>query len=339
MADHSFSPVSQEGGLPQKYQREHEVERSDWAMGHAARPTQKNQREHVVERSDWAVGHEAGPTQNNQRQHVVEHSALYAADGLVSTAARAHRSKRAKHKLSPNHRFVVVLDPGHGGWDSGAAARGLEEKNITLALAKATGKRLRAAGYRVYLTRSTDRAVNVPPHNYIRKAQATRSLSSDQRRDVNELEARVAFSNAHHANVYVAMHVNSSPDPGVGGITVYYCPAHRFASSNRKLASLIDGDIGFELRRSGYRPRNWGVATDVSLVSPQAYNDYPYFLQIGPADKRDGLMENKAVSALGETLFLSNYRENRLLRSKKILTAIAVGYTRGIESYLHSGKR
>jgi N-acetylmuramoyl-L-alanine amidase len=254
--------------------------------------------------------------------------------GTVKTVT-SQGSSAAGRASKANHRFVVVLDPGHGGWDSGAANLGLEEKYLTLALARKTASQLRAAGYRVYLTRTTDRPVNQPFRDYIRGAYSSRFLTSDQQRDINELEARVAFSNAHHADVYVAMHVNAS-SPDVGGLTLYYCPAHRFASANQRLASLLDGSILGQLHRVGYTPRNWGVTTDVALIAPQAYPDYPYFLQIGPADNKDGLIENKAVSALGETLFLSNNHENQLLHSNRIATAIATGYTDGIERYLHS---
>ena len=55
-------------------------------------------------------------------------------------------------------RPLVVIDPGHGGHDPGAKDEGVEEKALTLALAKALrDELLDAGGIRVALTRDDDR--------------------------------------------------------------------------------------------------------------------------------------------------------------------------------------
>lgn len=57
---------------------------------------------------------------------------------------------------------LVVIDPGHGGFDYGARAPGYDEKQLTLALALALRDRLVAdGGVRVALTRETDRFVSL----------------------------------------------------------------------------------------------------------------------------------------------------------------------------------
>jgi N-acetylmuramoyl-L-alanine amidase len=59
-------------------------------------------------------------------------------------------------------RPVVVLDPGHGGVDSGASAGGLNEKDITLAFARLLGAKLDATGrYHIELTRNDDTYVRL----------------------------------------------------------------------------------------------------------------------------------------------------------------------------------
>ena len=52
---------------------------------------------------------------------------------------------------------IIVLDPGHGGHDSGAKKNGAIEKNVVLAFAKTLRDKLEASGrYKVLMTRDTD---------------------------------------------------------------------------------------------------------------------------------------------------------------------------------------
>lgn len=61
-------------------------------------------------------------------------------------------------QIPPAHpTFTVVLDPGHGGTDDGArGSTGAVEKDLTLALARATRTQLQQQGLRVIMTRDTD---------------------------------------------------------------------------------------------------------------------------------------------------------------------------------------
>lgn len=75
----------------------------------------------------------------------------------------------------PVHRFpagfdTVIIDPGHGGNDSGASARGLQEKRISLDLAQRLAAELRNLGFTVMLTRKDDTYVSLPDR--IQLAQA-----------------------------------------------------------------------------------------------------------------------------------------------------------------------
>ena len=88
---------------------------------------------------------------------------------------------------------TVVLDPGHGGVDSGALCNWGAEKEFALDVALATRKELIQAGYRVEMTRSSDVAVS--------------------------LEDRVAFANGFPRAVFVSIHFNWSP--GGAGIESY----------------------------------------------------------------------------------------------------------------------
>lgn len=77
--------------------------------------------------------------------------ALVAGTLVVSPAAQA---RPVSGVSCPTGSAQVVLDPGHGGADTGAVNQqyGLLEKNLTLAIASRTADLLQAAGYTVALT-------------------------------------------------------------------------------------------------------------------------------------------------------------------------------------------
>ncbi|MFB9769336.1 N-acetylmuramoyl-L-alanine amidase [Lactiplantibacillus modestisalitolerans] len=93
---------------------------------------------------------------------------------------------------------TIVLDPGHGGSDSGAlSSKGKMEKTYTLRVAKAVAKKLRAAGANVILTRDDDQYVG--------------------------LSARPAMANKLNADAFISFHFDSSPEKNTAsGITTYY---------------------------------------------------------------------------------------------------------------------
>jgi N-acetylmuramoyl-L-alanine amidase len=78
-------------------------------------------------------------------------------------AARARLAELAQTKKKPVEREsasalpVIVLDPGHGGIDRGARARGVVEKEVVLEFAKALAAKLEATGhFKIVLTREED---------------------------------------------------------------------------------------------------------------------------------------------------------------------------------------
>ncbi len=124
------------------------------------------------------------------------------------------------------NRFHVVLDPGHGGSDHGASYREngklIEEKTLTLALAREAAKQLRDRGIEVSLTRSTD--VEVP------------------------LAVRTAFANRLGAQLFISLHMNSSQGQlsKAEGVETYILNTTTDASS-RRLARLENSVIGNQL--------------------------------------------------------------------------------------------
>jgi len=93
------------------------------------------------------------------------------------------------------YRPIIVIDPGHGGHDTGAVKNGAVEKNIVLAFSLTLRKKLLATGrYRVFMTRDKD--VFIP------------------------LGDRVAFAERHKAALFIAVHADYARS-SARGATVY----------------------------------------------------------------------------------------------------------------------
>jgi N-acetylmuramoyl-L-alanine amidase len=221
---------------------------------------------------------------------------------------------------------TVVIDPGHGGGESGAAdpSGQLLEKDLTLQVARKAASYLKAMGYRVYLTRTRDAGVNTP----------ARDLNHDGKIDkIDEFDARTLFANSHHADVFVSIHFDGSSDPTVRGTHGYYCPARPFWRQSKLLANLLTSSVTSTVQRSGYSDLDQGVETDVADVVPQSRADYPWFLVLGPS-RTHWLTGSGMPGALIESMYLSSPRDVVALRRPSTITAIAQGYAAGIHAYL-----
>lgn len=124
---------------------------------------------------------------------------------------------------TPQIRALVVIDPGHGGGDSGACNSyfGIAEKHLNLDLAFALGKYLEGYGMKVIYTRKTDRDV-------------TWAYSPDRL----ELQARADVANFNQADIFLSVHCNASTSPSLNGFSVYWSKV-----SDYPLAIKFDRDF------------------------------------------------------------------------------------------------
>ena len=97
---------------------------------------------------------------------------------------------------SQKSKQSVVLDAGHGGSDCGAIGGGIQEKDITLDVAKRVETLLKQKGYDVKMTRFDDTFVS--------------------------LQDRVEISEEYEPDIFVSIHVNSSVKPEINGIETHY---------------------------------------------------------------------------------------------------------------------
>lgn len=120
--------------------------------------------------------------------------------------SRPTKSKGTNKNEEPiNYIATVMLDAGHGGYDGGTIAEdGTTEKDLTLALAKETGKQLQKLNpqIKVVYTRTSDDV----------------SWPEDE---LEDLKARVALAKKEKADYYFSFHINSNEDPTCSGYTSY----------------------------------------------------------------------------------------------------------------------
>ncbi|HUO99753.1 MAG TPA: N-acetylmuramoyl-L-alanine amidase [Rhizomicrobium sp.] len=91
---------------------------------------------------------------------------------------------------------VIVIDPGHGGVDSGTVgADGTLEKDLVLGVALKLRNALEKRGYTVHMTRDTDEFVDLPQ--------------------------RVRIARSYHADLFISIHADSIHDPDVAGLSIY----------------------------------------------------------------------------------------------------------------------
>lgn len=143
---------------------------------------------------------------------------------------------------------VVVLDPGHGGPDVGAAAGSLAEKSVNLEIALKLKGLLEADGYQVLLTRESDQR----PYT-LAQGRTDRPVTRA------DLQARVDLANTAQADVFISMHNNGSSDPAQAGTEVWYAPDRSFGDANWRLAQAILDGIVSELAKTGYPSPNRGL--------------------------------------------------------------------------------
>ncbi|EIT86291.1 putative N-acetylmuramoyl-L-alanine amidase [Fictibacillus macauensis ZFHKF-1] len=109
---------------------------------------------------------------------------------------------------------TIMIDPGHGGHDSGAVGYKsvVYEKDLALSTSIILARKLRAAGAKVLMTRSSDVFI--------------------------ELAERPQMSNRAHVDAFVAVHYNSGPSAG-HGLETYYQQGSKY----RNMASYIQSGI------------------------------------------------------------------------------------------------
>lgn len=249
------------------------------------------------------------------------------ADGAASGRPPGRERGGAVAQTRESRRPIVMIDPGHGGRDPGtAAAGGVAEKDLALQIAIRLREALIARGVDARLTRSDD--VFLP------------------------LRERTEIANAAGADLFVSIHLNSSPNAETTGIETYYLNNATDRATIR-LARMENGVAGgygapggpnlhyiltdlrqqYKANESASLARMIEAATaaDVAaetgiMVNELGAKQGPFYVLVG------ALMP----AVLVECGFLSNAGEARWLQSPAYQRAIADGIARAVAHYFNA---
>jgi N-acetylmuramoyl-L-alanine amidase len=192
---------------------------------------------------------------------------------------------------------VVVLDPGHGGAETGAVSpSGLAESGVNLAVARQAQLALEAAGVPTLLTRTGDYELTLPTRSEIA-------------RDVNP-------------RAFVSIHHNADPDgprPGPGSETYYQIGS----PDSKRLAGLVYEEVVKALAQFKVA---WMADRDAGAKFRAGTSGGDYYAML----RQPG----KVVSALAELAFISNPPEADLLGRADVQRVEGQAVARGIVRYL-----
>jgi len=222
---------------------------------------------------------------------------------------------------------LVVIDPGHGGYDPGAIGRrGTEEKRLTLAAAQVLRRKLQEGGKcRVALTRERDEFIS--------------------------LADRVAFARTREAALLISLHADSAP--GAKGASVYTLAEAASDPLSEALAQRENNaDLAGGLALPSVPPEVQAIL--LSLMRQETLGDSARFARVAvreltravpilPKPRREAgfivLKAPEVPSVLVEMGFLSDPGDEAALRRPEHRALIAASLARAVESWLSAAQR
>ncbi len=216
----------------------------------------------------------------------------------------------------------IVIDPGHGGHDTGTIGpNGLEEKDLVLEVGRRLGKLLETRlGAEVVYTRKDDTFI--------------------------PLETRTAIANQQRADLFVSVHANSSSDEDARGVETYYLnftsspealevAARENAVSEKSIYELQDLVKKIALKEKIEESREFagdvqeslhsGLAAKSPAIRNRGVKKAPFIVLIGA----------NMPSILAEISFVSNPTDEHRLETSEYRQRIAESLYRGIAKYVN----
>jgi N-acetylmuramoyl-L-alanine amidase len=260
----------------------------------------------------------------------IERSAASADSAAVT--APVPQAAPAADPVTPRPR-TIVLDPGHGAEEVGAASAipglpVLTEKDSNLAFAWRLRELLEEDGYRVVMTRETDsRAFGFKrPEN---PSPGPGGLTAGR----VDLQARIDVANNTPGDLFLSLHSNdSAAGEDENGVEVWYCGDREVGDANAIWAQIVLDNVLDALRSYGYRAHNRGTKEDRYFRVRNGRNFHLFVL--GPPNPEAYHPRAMAMpAALVENLFMRHERDIRVLRDPAGREAIAQGMRRAVHRY------
>lgn len=232
-------------------------------------------------------------------------------------------SKSSKIYL-PGRGRTVVLDAGHGGKDSGAIGRGKKkyEKYTVFEITKYLESYLKKRGYKVYLTRNSDRFIKV--------------------------KDRTVLANKKHADIFISIHANAAHKTKINkmqGIETFFLSparnerAKRVAElENKSDVRNMSGSTKQAFLESLNRPRiTASHKLSIDIQKNMLFNARKIYKNVVDSGVREGpfwvLVGAQMPSVLVEVGYITHPIEGKRLFNSNYQKALALGIANGIDSY------
>ena len=266
---------------------------------------------------DQKSGRNRGREQDSEPQiSTIEESG--GAKSTSVTAGKIYKSTKGK---------LIVIDPGHGGSDSGAVGNGLKEKNVVLATSKKLGALLTKRGYRVLYTRSTDVFIN--------------------------LRSRTAFAAKRNADMFISIHANAAPNASaalkMSGVETFFLSPARSERSKNAAALENRGDLEDMNTFSKQTFLNFLNREKIISSNKLAIDIQSYMLSSVKKSfsSRDGgvreapfwvLVGATMPAVLVEMGYITHPQEGKNLGKSTYQDRIAQGIANGVDAYFQKNK-
>jgi N-acetylmuramoyl-L-alanine amidase len=222
----------------------------------------------------------------------------------------------------------IFLDPGHGGEDHGTNSQGVREKDIVLQFSRLAADELRRRGFTVSFSRTKD--IFLP------------------------LEIRPKLAKEWKADLFLSIHVNSSPSASAQGTETYILSQEATDAEARKLA-LLENSIASEAKNkeSAVQDILWDME-QTSYLQDSAY--LASYVQGAIVDNLHDLFREKKIpgnwknrgvrqapfyvlnrapmpAILLEIGYLSNASDRKIMGEKFFQESLAKSIAEGVKKY------
>lgn len=234
--------------------------------------------------------------------------------------SNSHSKPKAK---KAGAKRIVMLDPGHGGIDTGAIGHnGSKEKHVVLAIAKNVRAQLRARGIDARLTRTSDKFI--------------------------PLYDRVEIAHQHGADLFMSIHADGFTNPNAAGASVFALSNRGASSAMAKYLSdkenAVDELAGKKARDKDHLLQQvlFDLVQTDTIKNSLTLGSH-IIKQIKPVHRLHSRNTEQAAfvvlkspsipSVLVETSFITNPAEEKLLGTAAFRQKIATAITDGVMSY------
>ncbi|NLU06725.1 MAG: N-acetylmuramoyl-L-alanine amidase CwlD [Clostridiales bacterium] len=191
-------------------------------------------------------------------------------------------------------KSIILLDPGHGGMDSGAVSKdGIMEKEINLKIGNKLKDKLSKKGYEVFMTRDGDNGL------YTKEGRT-------RKKKIEDLNNRCKLKESTKCNMFISIHLNMFPQPKYHGAQVWYSKNE----NSKRLANILQNNLINDLDKNNNRKEK------------AALNSYKVLR-----------CRDNVPSVLVECGFLSNTEEKNKLTSNDYQDKIAESIAKSVDDY------